>query len=971
MSNTNSNMVFNDFSGYEYKDLGSLPFPAWQSRYDDKVESLWRVRTQMGTMGDSYVRQFHASLWQPAVWVEGGTFGDTSLVLKFSTFNLATLSAKTHHFDIYVRCTQPMPNPARDTIRFRLFSNGLVVHVLDSTGSIVLNSGDIPYSLPAGSSRLLKINVTGNASQEESDLAVRFKLWSGHLQEPSEWLYEGFPGPGNFIDINEGYVGFEMKRRSYFQWGMLRWQGNFNIISFGISSEDIDSKPFTDDVVKGTLRDTEGNPVPSRRIRLHHSGSAISGWGSPSANTDVNGNFQMTPIQPGLNWRISIRTVNPREDTDVREFQTVGGEVLEFDLVLREVDFTPLSVGSGTEEDPYLISSAEELDTIRYYLDQENLYFKQVQNIDLSGWEWEPLWCDSHIFKHSYDGNRKKISNLTITKMVNNPSLFGFVDGNYVHSIKNLTLDSPLIISYGYSGGSLAYYLDHVEIENIHVTNLDFHNVSYRRRLDVGGIGAYFFNSKVKNCTVQGEIRGSMGYGGGLFGSFMGSAEYCTVDVNIYVDDNSSEVGGLFGFLQVYEEYEYVYRCSSHGIITWDDEPSDWFWCAGGLWGLCFGYYRSGGVRECYSTMDIVLQYDHTLRSSGSTGLQAGRSSSIGGLGGSLYDAFIVENCYSIGRVEGDWLVGGLFGDVDVRAWGGDPPEDARWSVINCYRVGPVRHGDGEFVHAVAGEIHYKTASSFNPFYNCYYDSDTSEIGDPEAGIARTTVQMTYPPSADTYVDWDFDEVWTHDQDYSKNSGYPFFEWKVDMGDDTELEWERHGIWLDEDMPNISRITSKFFGRRESQVFDLSLVSPYLRELRTVWVDWSEDLPFGSELEVSLTADGGKSWTVVDRNQVFQINMPFEDIQFQTRQFLRVPVEKMFLPVTPKLYSITLYLSSLEGDFEDIWNSFETESKIVVPGSFFRLFVENKDWKGRYRDLENMTVTIYNNKKNVLLERSY
>ena len=86
--------------------------------------------------------------------------------------------------------------------------------------------------------------------------------------------------------------------------------------------------------------------------------------------------------------------------------------------------------GSGTEEDPYIISSAKHLDNVR--LAPENLYFKQTVDIDLSkyidadGNGWEPI----NNFKGTYDGNFKKIKGLWINRpTTDNIGLFGSANG--------------------------------------------------------------------------------------------------------------------------------------------------------------------------------------------------------------------------------------------------------------------------------------------------------------------------------------------------------------------------------------------------------------------------------------------------------------------------------------------------------------------------------------------------------------
>jgi hypothetical protein len=55
-----------------------------------------------------------------------------------------------------------------------------------------------------------------------------------------------------------------------------------------------------------------------------------------------------------------------------------------------------------------------------------------------------------------------------------------------------------------------------------------------------------------------------------------------------------------------------------------------------------------------------------------------------------------------------------------------------------------------------------------------YWDMVVSGQNSSAAGIGKTTEEMTYPYGANTYVGWDFDNVWKHDYDHSKNDGYPY-----------------------------------------------------------------------------------------------------------------------------------------------------------------------------------------------------
>jgi trimeric autotransporter adhesin len=77
--------------------------------------------------------------------------------------------------------------------------------------------------------------------------------------------------------------------------------------------------------------------------------------------------------------------------------------------------YSQFSGGSGTSSDPYLISTVEDLNNVRNYLDSN---FVQTEDLDLSGFSsWSPIGYDisygNYAFTGTYDGNNHTISNLT------------------------------------------------------------------------------------------------------------------------------------------------------------------------------------------------------------------------------------------------------------------------------------------------------------------------------------------------------------------------------------------------------------------------------------------------------------------------------------------------------------------------------------------------------------------------------
>jgi hypothetical protein len=152
----------------------------------------------------------------------------------------------------------------------------------------------------------------------------------------------------------------------------------------------------------------------------------------PEATVDVDGQ----PVISGeASQTITLDTGN--NEIDITVTAENGTETTYRVTVVRNA---PFAGGSGTEADPWQISTAEELDRIRHY---REAYFIQIADIDLglSPWHdgkgWEPVGSETEPFTGSYNGNEFIIENLTIdVGRVEYLGLFSHLEGR----VTNLTL---------------------------------------------------------------------------------------------------------------------------------------------------------------------------------------------------------------------------------------------------------------------------------------------------------------------------------------------------------------------------------------------------------------------------------------------------------------------------------------------------------------------------------------------------
>jgi hypothetical protein len=131
----------------------------------------------------------------------------------------------------------------------------------------------------------------------------------------------------------------------------------------------------------------------------------------------------------------------------------------------------------------------------------------------------------------------------------------------------------------------------------------------------------------------------------------------------------------------------------------------------------------------------------------------------LGGLVGVTYGS--IDNSYARGAVSGTNQVGGLLGAITgyYYSWG---------SLSKSYSTGAVS-GSGAQVGGLVG-------STWNSGYSGggYWDIQTSGQSTSIVGTGRTTEQMIFPHSADTYVGWNFDSIWAPDYLHQRNDGYPY-----------------------------------------------------------------------------------------------------------------------------------------------------------------------------------------------------
>jgi len=214
--------------------------------------------------------------------------------------------------------------------------------------------------------------------------------------------------------------------------------------------------------------------------------------------------------------------------------------------------------GSGTEADPYLIRTAEELrqmaklmnnkDTCDDYL---KAHFRLEADIDLDGKEWDPIG-NYLAFEGVFDGNGHTVSGIKIqytTPLTGTPqSYFGlFSQAIRGAVIKNVTI-SDSAISVKSSGtanvGAVIGRISGASVENCHATA----TVSVSGPGSTGGIvGMSYTDGAISGCTSAATITGigDSASAGGIVGHTTSPVVSCTNSGSVTSEDAAGGIAAV------------------------------------------------------------------------------------------------------------------------------------------------------------------------------------------------------------------------------------------------------------------------------------------------------------------------------------------------------------------------------------------------------------------------------------------
>lgn len=198
--------------------------------------------------------------------------------------------------------------------------------------------------------------------------------------------------------------------------------------------------------------------------------------------------------------------------------------------------------GSGTESDPYLITSGADLKWLDNNMSKTDnfsgVYFKMTKSIDLNGYSIKigeyPGWSGRKIFSGIFDGNNCSIRNLNMTESGMGAGLFSVVSG----TVKNLTVYGNVKGNDKMTGGIVGWlYKGNLEKCSNYV------NVTSTGSSETGAIIGTSELGTVINCTNYGSVTGKDSVGG-VAGKASGKLLNCRNYASV---NGTANVGDIYG----------------------------------------------------------------------------------------------------------------------------------------------------------------------------------------------------------------------------------------------------------------------------------------------------------------------------------------------------------------------------------------------------------------------------------------
>lgn len=394
--------------------------------------------------------------------------------------------------------------------------------------------------------------------------------------------------------------------------------------------------------------------------------------------------------------------------------------------------------GSGTQEDPYLIETAEQLAYLAYMVNSgsadmelgidsspdtyvehyyQDTYFKQTKDIDLSEYIWpgiglygydENYQAAFRAFSGSYDGGGHKITGMYAANENYSAGLFGLVATNVVKfmetmnpadaksaTIKGITLVEPTVTSANpdefLGGGIIAmmFYAANYTISDCHIQGGVIPASQGAASGGIVGMAAAFY-STIQNCTNSATVAG-----GGIVGSMQ----------------TDPSMGGVS-----------IINCTNNGSV-----------CGGGIVAEGAGLnisdcVNNGAVSRLNESIGGIVGSlsDGKVSNSINNGKIEGVASNVGGIVGLAQSEIRIVGSQNNGEISVSAnYVGGILGKTEVNY-------EKNAVIMNCSNSGNILNSSLSSVYTggIAGGANSSCAVAIS---NCYNRGDVTSLSENSA----------------------------------------------------------------------------------------------------------------------------------------------------------------------------------------------------------------------------------------------
>lgn len=419
--------------------------------------------------------------------------------------------------------------------------------------------------------------------------------------------------------------------------------------------------------------------------------------------------------------------------------------------------------GTGEQNNPYLIYTAEQMNAIGAEPNDWGKHFKlmtDINLIDYKGTDFNIIGNGLQPFNGVFDGNGHTISNFTYTyeDIRYSFGMFGYIeDANAC--ISNLGLIDPNVyVETGRTVSSLVGWLSGGTIYNCYAVNC---NISGED--SIGGLVGRS-SGIIIDCNATGNVEG-LSHIGGLVGD-NDRAGYITKSHSAGNVTGDLVAGGLVGSN---DNDAMITHCSSTANVVGSQIIGG---LVGGNGGNVANSYSQGNIEgEDYIGGLVGSNGGVVIASYASANIQG--QNDVGGLVGHNSPYAEILDCYANGNVIGQSYVGGLLGNNPLSPMGRDGSQ-YYGTVQSCYSTVVV--SGNQNIGGFVGSDDGGGVSS-----DCFWDIESSGQATSAGGIGKTTAEMQNP---NTFIDagWDFldasdgpSDIWAEPDE----GGYPVLLWQL------------------------------------------------------------------------------------------------------------------------------------------------------------------------------------------------